>query len=66
MVGEIVEAIEDDCWWEAAVEEVKGKSATLKFRVSDEVKRMAISKLPRLTATRHVRLPRATVTCGRR
>ena len=42
----------------------KGKSATLKFRVSDEVKRMAISKLPRLTATRHVRLPRATVTCG--
>jgi len=45
VVGEIVEAIEDDCWWEAAVEEVKGKSATLKFRVSDEVKKISVSKL---------------------
>ena len=45
VVGEIVEVNEDDCWWEARVEKPpdKGK-ATLKFRVSDEVKPVALGK----------------------
>lgn len=38
IAGEIIEVNEDDCWWEARVLEVSGKKASLKFRVSDEVK----------------------------
>ena len=33
IVGEVVEVSEDDCWWEARVEELLGKGkASLKFR----------------------------------
>lgn len=39
---EVIEVSDDDCWWEAAVEAVKGKSATVKFRVSDEVKTITL------------------------
>lgn len=35
--GEIIEVNENDCWWEAKVTQVKGKTATVMFRVSDEV-----------------------------
>ena len=38
VVGEIIEVNEDDCWWEASVQEITGKKASLMFRVSDEVK----------------------------
>ena len=39
VVGEIVEVSEDDCWWEAFVEELVGKNKLkVKFRVSDEIK----------------------------
>ena len=45
VVGEIVEVNEDDCWWEASVEEVLPKSKlSLKFRVSDEVKPGTLGK----------------------
>ena len=45
MVGEIVEVQEDDCWWEAQVQEDKGKGKLqVKFRVSDEEKTISLSK----------------------
>ena len=45
IVGEIVEVNEDDCWWEAFVESAPAKSkVSLKFRVSDEVKSVALGK----------------------
>ena len=44
VVNEIVEAQEDDCWWEASVEGVDGKKVSLKFRVSDEVKKLSLGK----------------------
>jgi len=44
-LGEIVEVNEDDCWWEARVKSLPGKGkAELIFRVSDEVKTMALTK----------------------
>ena len=45
VVGEIVEVSEDDCWWEARVEALPSdKKVELKFRVSDEVKSIALGK----------------------
>jgi len=45
VVGEIVEVNEDDCWWEAFVEEVLSKTkVSLKFRVSDEIKPATLGK----------------------
>ena len=45
IVGELVEVNEDDCWWEARVEEIPSKNKlTLKFRVSDEIKTATLGK----------------------
>ena len=41
---EIIEVNEDDCWWEARVLSISGKKAELKYRVSDEVKSLAMGK----------------------
>ena len=41
-VGEIVEVNDADCWWEASVQSLKGKTAKLMFRVSDEVKDVSL------------------------
>jgi len=38
VLGEVIEVNEDDCWWEAHVQEKKGKALKVMFRVSDEVK----------------------------
>lgn len=40
--GEIIEVSEDDCWWEARVKSVKGKTLSVVFRVSDEEKEVAL------------------------
>jgi len=42
MVGEIIEVNEDDCWWEAIVQDKKGKSLKVMFRVSDETKNVTL------------------------
>jgi len=39
---EVIEVSDDDCWWEAGVESLKGNKATVKFRVSDEVKTITL------------------------
>ena len=40
-----MEVNEDDCWWEARVEEIPSKNKlTLKFRVSDEIKTATLGK----------------------
>lgn len=45
VVGEIVEVSDLDCWWEARVEGIPSKGKlTLKFRVSDEIKTMSLTK----------------------
>jgi len=45
VVGEIVEVSEDDCWWEAFVEELMAKNkVSLKFRASDEIKTATLGK----------------------
>ena len=41
-VGEIVEINDADCWWEARVQSIKGKSIKAMFRVSDEVKDLSL------------------------
>lgn len=41
-VGEIIEINDADCWWEASVQSVKGKSIKAMFRVSDEVKDLSL------------------------
>jgi len=45
VVGEIVEVNEDDCWWEAFVEELMAKNkVSLKYRASDEIKTATLGK----------------------
>ena len=42
-VGDIIEVVEDDCWWEARVQKLVGeKKADVMFRVSDEVKSITL------------------------
>ena len=41
-VGEIVEIADQDCWWEAGVQQLDGKKISAMFRVSDEVKSVTL------------------------
>mmetsp|Transcript_846 Transcript_846/g.1400 ORF Transcript_846/g.1400 Transcript_846/m.1400 type:complete len:465 (+) Transcript_846:47-1441(+) len=45
--AEIIEVLEDDCWWEARVQELKGRKVQVMFRVSDEVKDVTVGKSTR-------------------
>ena len=42
IVGELVEVNEDDCWWEATVQSKSGKSLSVMYRVSDEVRHLSV------------------------
>jgi len=46
-VDEVIEVLENDCWWEARVQRLQGQKAKVQFRVSDEVKEVPLGSRAR-------------------